>query len=110
MENKDPKLEAMTVDHEVSAPKPIPVDEPTLTRVARPLRHVRHIPVKSLVFHSKHGPITFSYENKIKLPISKNKLVVQVNYVGLNPVDMKIRMVTPSLFMVKPALEENTAE
>ncbi|CAI4426307.1 Protein ast2 [Saccharomyces cerevisiae] len=91
LENKDPKLEAMTVDHEVSAPKPIPVDEPTLTRVARPLRHVRHIPVKSLVFHSKHGPITFSYENKIKLPISKNKLVVQVNYVGLNPVDMKIR-------------------
>lgn len=68
MENKDPKLEAMTVDHEVSAPKPIPVDEPTLTRVARPLRHVRHIPVKSLVFHSKHGPITFHMRTKLSCP------------------------------------------
>ncbi|EJS43994.1 ast2p [Saccharomyces arboricola H-6] len=91
LENKDPKLEAMTVDHEAPAPKEIVVDEPRLTRVARPLRHIRHIPVKSLVFHSKHGPITFSYENKIKLPINKNKLVVQVNYAGLNPIDMKIK-------------------
>ncbi|CAI4061321.1 hypothetical protein SUVZ_05G1820 [Saccharomyces uvarum] len=91
LQNQNPKLEAMTVEHETPAPKEITVDEPKLTRVARPLRHVRHIPVKSLVFHSKHGPITFSYENKIKLPISKNKLAVQVNYVGLNPIDMKIK-------------------
>ncbi|EHN02770.1 Ast2p [Saccharomyces cerevisiae x Saccharomyces kudriavzevii VIN7] len=91
LDNKDPKLEAMAVDHEVPAPKEITVEESRLTRVARPLRHVRHIPVKSLVFHSKDGPITFSYEYKIKLPINKNKLAVQVNYAGLNPIDMKIK-------------------
>lgn len=91
LQNKDPKLEAMTVSHTVKAPKEIKVDDKKLKRVARPLRHVKHIPVKALVFQSKEGPIDYSYEKKIKTPISKNKLVVQIGYVGLNPVDMKIK-------------------
>lgn len=33
----------------------------------------------------------FTYEKKIKTPISKNKLVIEVRHVGLNPIDMKIR-------------------
>lgn len=88
---KDPNLEAMTVDHRGPAPKEISIDEVTLRRVARPLRHVKHVPVKSLIFYSKDGPMEFTYEKKIKTPISKNRLVVEVHHVGLNPIDMKIR-------------------
>ncbi|CCD22322.1 Ast2p NDAI_0A01640 [Naumovozyma dairenensis CBS 421] len=91
LKNQDPVLENILTEHEVPAPKEIPVDEVKLQRVARPLRHVKHIPVKALTFHSKTGPMEFSYEKKIKIPIPKDKLVVQVNYVGLNPIDMKIR-------------------
>lgn len=89
--NQDPKLQAMIVEHKAPAPKEIPIDVPVLKRVARPLRHIKFIPVKSLVFHSKTGPLEFSYEQKIKTPIPKNKIVVRVSNVGLNPVDMKIR-------------------
>ena len=91
LKNQDPKLQAMIVDHTIPAPKEIPIDEPVLKRVARPLRHVKFIPIKSLVFQSKTGPMEFSYEKKIKTPIPKNKIVVQISNVGLNPVDMKIR-------------------
>lgn len=89
--NQDPVLENLITNPTIEAPKEIKVDEVKLQRVARPLRHVKNIPVKAQVFHSDKGPITFSYENKIKLPIPKNKLVVDVNYVGLNPVDLKIK-------------------
>lgn len=88
---KDPKLEAMTVDHRAPAPKEIAVDDVTLRRVARPLRHVKYVPLKSLIFFSKDGPMEFTYEKKIKTPISKNKLVIEIRHVGLNPIDMKVR-------------------
>lgn len=91
LKNQDPKLQAMIVEHSAPAPKEIPMDAPVLKRVARPLRHVKFIPIKSLIFHTKTGPMDFSYEKKIKTPIPKNKIVVRVSNVGLNPVDMKIR-------------------
>lgn len=87
----DPTLQLMTVEHESPAPKEIKPDAPKLTRVARPLRHIKHIPVKALCFHSKQGPIEFTYDNKIKMPVPKNKIVVEVNYFALNPVDQKIK-------------------
>lgn len=89
--NKDPVLENLTTDPEVDAPKEIKLDEVRMGRVARPLRHVKKIPTKAQVFHSDKGPVTFSYENKIRMPVNKNKLVVEVKYVGLNPVDLKIK-------------------
>ena len=91
LRNLDPKLETETYLPSAAAPAEIKTDEFKMRRVARPIRNVRHIPVKSQVFHSKEGPLEFSYETKIKTPISKKKLVVQVTHVGLNPVDVKIR-------------------
>lgn len=79
------------MDHMSPAPKEIPIEEVTLRRVARPLRHVKYVPIKALIFYSKEGPMEFSYERKIKTPIAKNSLVVEVHDVGLNPIDMKIR-------------------
>lgn len=89
--NRDPVLENLTTDPDVEAPKEIKTDEVKMQRVARPLRHVKKIPTKAQVFHSAKGPITYSYENKIRIPINKNRLVVEVKYVGLNPVDLKIK-------------------
>ena len=88
---RDPHLATGTVLHDSPAPREITTDEPAPVRVARPIRHVKFIPTKALVFHSKAGPIEFSYANKIQLPINKNRLVVEVHYVGLNPVDLKIK-------------------
>ncbi|GAV52148.1 hypothetical protein ZYGR_0AG01390 [Zygosaccharomyces rouxii] len=91
----DPKLEerdnGTKIEEPEAAPKEIKTNEVKLKRVARPIRHVRHVPLKSLIFYSKRGPVEFSYDGKIKLPIPKNKLVVEVSYAGLNPVDMKIK-------------------
>lgn len=89
--NKDPVLENLTTDPKVEAPREIKLDEVKMQRVARPLRHVKKIATKAQVFHSNKGPVTFSYENKIRLPVNKNKLIVEVKYVGLNPVDLKIK-------------------
>ncbi|CAR26169.1 ZYRO0B03366p [Zygosaccharomyces rouxii] len=91
----DPKLEERNHDPKMeepeAPPREIKTDEVKLKRVARPIRHVKHIPLKSLIFYSKRGPLEFSYDGKIKLPVPKNKLVVEVHYAGLNPVDMKIK-------------------
>lgn len=87
----DPRLEAAMIERPDPSPKELKTEEVGLKRVARPIRHVRHVPVKSLIFYSRRGPIEFSYDSKIKLPINKNKVIVQIQYVGLNPVDMKIR-------------------
>ncbi|QLQ79217.1 hypothetical protein HG537_0B05640 [Torulaspora globosa] len=81
----------MSSEHSTPAPKELPIEQTTLKRVARPIRHVKYVPLKSLIFYSKDGPMEFSYEKKIKTPISKAKLVVEVHHVGLNPIDMKIR-------------------
>ncbi|CCF60537.1 hypothetical protein KAFR_0K01830 [Kazachstania africana CBS 2517] len=92
LNNRDSKLEAGVLSPpKGNVPKEIKIDEMKLERVARPLRNVKFIPTKALVFRSKHGPTEFSYDSKIKLPVPKNKLVVQVKYVGLNPIDFKIR-------------------
>ncbi|CCH62706.1 hypothetical protein TBLA_0I00430 [Henningerozyma blattae CBS 6284] len=90
MKNREPVLETLADLPKAETPAAIKVDPP-MRRVARPLRHVRHIPLKSLVFQSNTGPIDFSYEAKIKTPIPKDKLVVQISHVGLNPVDLKIK-------------------
>ncbi|GCE97145.1 ATPase-stabilizing protein [Zygosaccharomyces mellis] len=91
----DPNLEERNSGSEVekpeAAPKEIKTTDVRLKRVARPIRHVKHIPLKSLIFYSKRGPVEFSYDGKIKLPIPKNKVVVEVSYAGLNPVDLKIK-------------------
>ncbi|AGO10732.1 AaceriAGR373Cp [[Ashbya] aceris (nom. inval.)] len=55
-----------------------------------PPRMINHIPVKALKFYSREKPPQFDYDNPIHLPIRPSKLVVQVSYVGLNPVDIKI--------------------
>lgn len=91
LQNHDPVLENLTTDPNVEAPREIKIDEVKMERVARPLRHVKKIPTKAQVFHSGKGPITYSYANKIRLPVSKNKLVIDVKFVGLNPVDIKIK-------------------
>ncbi|CAR22077.1 Ast1p [Lachancea thermotolerans CBS 6340] len=83
-------LKAQTLDHDIPAPREIPQEEVVLKRVARPLRHVKYIPVKSLAFFSKNNPPRFSYETRIKTPVPKDKLVVQVRNAALNPVDLKI--------------------
>lgn len=86
----DDKLDRIfKIEHDTSYPKEIPQTS-EMKRVARPLRHIKHIPVKSLIFYSKNHPPQFSYETKILLPVSKSKLAVQVLYIGLNPVDLKI--------------------
>ncbi|CCK68677.1 uncharacterized protein KNAG_0B02350 [Huiozyma naganishii CBS 8797] len=91
LDNVTPELQTMTFSHDATAPKEIPTEDGKLHRVARPLRHVKYIPLKALVFTTKDSPLEFTYEKKIKTPISKNKLVVQVSSVGLNPIDMKIK-------------------
>lgn len=90
LDKQDPKLKSLTVEHDSPAPREIPQDEFVMRRVGRPLRHVKHIPVKSLMFYSKHHTPHFSYETKIRTPIDKGKLVVQVRSVGFNPLDLKI--------------------
>lgn len=81
----------MNEPHPSPPPKELPVQPTSLKRVARPIRHVKYVATKALIFYSKDGPMEFSYEKRIKTPVSKNKLVVQVRHVGLNPIDMKIR-------------------
>lgn len=81
----------MDVPHPSPPPKELPVEPTSLKRVARPIRHVKYVATKALIFYSKDGPMEFTYEKRIKTPISKNKLVVEVRHVGLNPIDMKIR-------------------
>ncbi len=86
----DPQLEFVAkYNHDSPNPRelPTPIE---MRRVARPLRHIKHIPVKSLIFFSNNHPPQFSYETKIKTPIPPDELTVQVEYVGLNPVDLKI--------------------
>ncbi|QEU61354.1 Ast2/Ast1 [Kluyveromyces lactis] len=86
----DPKL-AYVVKYDHDTPNPRELASPLeMKRVARPLRHIHYVPVKSLIFYSKNHPPQFSYETKIKTPISKDVISVQVEYVGLNPVDLKI--------------------
>lgn len=90
IEKHDSKLEYV-VNYKHDTPNPRELQTPLeMKRVARPLRNIKHIPVKSLVFFSNHNPPQFSYETKISTPIASNKLAVQVQYVGLNPVDLKI--------------------
>ncbi|CCE63181.1 hypothetical protein TPHA_0E00860 [Tetrapisispora phaffii CBS 4417] len=89
-EKQEHKLDDATIQGS-EIPKEIPTGETVLHRVARPVRHVKNIPVKALVFSSKEGPMLFTYDRKIRTPIPKNKLVVQVAYAGLNPIDMKIK-------------------
>ncbi|CEP60261.1 uncharacterized protein LALA0_S01e06656g [Lachancea lanzarotensis] len=86
---RDEFLRTQTIEHDVPAPREIPQEE-LMRRVPRPLRHVKFIPVKNLVFFSRNNPPAFSYETKIKIPLPKDKLVVQVRNVALNPVDLKI--------------------
>ncbi|CDO95021.1 unnamed protein product [Kluyveromyces dobzhanskii CBS 2104] len=86
----DPKLDyVVKYNHDSPNPRelPTPVE---MKRVARPLRHIHHVPVKSLIFYSKRHAPQFSYETKIKTPIPKDMISVQVGFVGLNPVDLKI--------------------
>lgn len=90
LEKRNNKLKSLIIEHDSPAPKEIPQEEFRLKRVGRPLRPIKYIPVKSLIFYSKNTPPQFSYENKIKTPIGRNRLVVQVRNVGLNPVDLKI--------------------
>lgn len=86
-----PNLQIQTELHPVIKPKEINTDLPKLQRVARPLRHVKFIPLKQQVFTTRDSNFYFSYKGKIKLPIPDNKLVVQVNHVALNPIDLKIK-------------------
>lgn len=74
------------------APPPLKDEAPPshLKRVGRPLRHVKYIPTKQLVFYSKSKEPKFTYDIKFKLPVKANNLIVQVKSVGLNPVDLKI--------------------
>lgn len=61
-----------------------------LHRVARPLRPVKYVPTKSIVFYSKNSAPQFTYDIKIKMPIKATSVIVQVLYAALNPVDLKI--------------------
>lgn len=52
--------------------------------------YLPYIPVKSMKLVSRNSPPEFTYCKRIKLPIPPTKLVIQVQHVGLNPVDLKI--------------------
>jgi NADPH:quinone reductase-like Zn-dependent oxidoreductase len=75
---------------EIAAPLPLKDETVTLKRVGRPLRHVKNIPTKQLVFYSRNKEPQFTYDFPIKLPVKPKHVVVQVKSVGLNPVDLKI--------------------
>lgn len=90
LDKHDPQLQYVAgYNHDTPNPRELPAPF-EMKRVGRPLRHIKHIPVKSLIFYSNHHAPQFSYETKIKIPISSDKLAIQVAYVGLNPVDLKI--------------------
>lgn len=93
MSSEDPspaQLKASLVLPKEAAPVALKDDHVVLKRVARPLRHVKNIPTKQLVFYSKHKEPQFTYDLPIKLPINGKHIVVQVKAVGLNPVDLQI--------------------
>lgn len=99
-EEQDPQLlKIANYLPEAPAPQPLPEGAPShLKRVARPLRHVKYIPTKQLIYYSKNKEPTFTYDIKYKTPLKSNNVVVQVKSVGLNPVDLKIRNAYTSNF------------
>ena len=76
-----------------SAPEvPAIPDDSKFRSVQAPDKHVKYITTKACVFRSKTGPFEFSYEDKmLNGRTAKNHLIVQVTYVGLNPVDKFIK-------------------
>jgi len=100
MSEEDPQaLKISTYLPQTPAPRPISPGQPShLKRVGRPLRHVKYIPTKQLIFYSKYKEPTFTYDIKIKTPIKSNTLVIQIKSSGLNPIDLKIKNAYSSNF------------
>lgn len=88
--SSDPALKNLVKVNDTPAPVEIKTDEVHMKRVARPLRHVKNIPTKQLVFYSKYKEPQFTYDLPIKLPIPARAIVVQVRAAPLNPLDLKI--------------------
>lgn len=92
LRHKSPNLETQTYEPPSVAPQRLKTNEITkLERVARPIRHVKYIPLKALSFRTKTSPIDFTYSKEIKLPVPRDKLVIEVSHAALNPIDLKIR-------------------
>ena len=74
-----------------SDPKPLPQEENVLKRQPRPLRMVKYVPTKRLQYNIPIKEFDFSYDHKISKKLKKNEVIVQVEYVGLNGLDWKIK-------------------
>ncbi|OBA28967.1 hypothetical protein HANVADRAFT_50919 [Hanseniaspora valbyensis NRRL Y-1626] len=74
-----------------SDPKPLPQEENVLKRQPRPLRMVKYVPTKRLQYNIPIKEFDFSYDHKISKKLKKNEVIIQVEYVGLNGLDWKIK-------------------
>jgi len=72
-------------------PKPLPQKESGLKRQARPLRMVKYVPTKRLTYFIPIKKFEFNYDHKIKKKLSKNEVIIQIDHVGLNGLDWKIK-------------------
>lgn len=86
------QAEPMTVVPQSQPEVPVVPEGARFGSVQTPDKHVKYITTKACVFRSKSGPFEFSYEDKmLSTKVAKNHLIVQVSYVGLNPVDKFIK-------------------
>ncbi|KAL6932795.1 uncharacterized protein HGUI_01611 [Hanseniaspora guilliermondii] len=74
-----------------SDPKPLPQAESRLKRQPRPLRMVKYVPTKRLQYFIPIKKFEFNYDHKIKKKLSKNEAIIQIDHVGLNGLDWKIK-------------------
>ena len=71
---------------------PVIPDDAKFRSVSTPDKYAKFLTTKALVFRCKTGPLEFSYDDrKLSGKETKNHLIVQVTYVGLNPVDKFIK-------------------
>lgn len=71
---------------------PVIPDDAKFRSVSTPDKYAKFLTTKSLVFRCKTGPLEFSYDDrKLSGRETKNHLIVQITYVGLNPVDKFIK-------------------
>ncbi|SMN18252.1 similar to Saccharomyces cerevisiae YER101C AST2 Protein that may have a role in targeting of plasma membrane [H+]ATPase (Pma1p) to the plasma membrane [Maudiozyma saulgeensis] len=90
--NTAQNVEPMTVVSQSQPVTPIISDDNKFRSVSTPDKYAKFLTTKALVFRCKTGPLEFSYDDRrLSGKETKNYLIVQVTYVGLNPVDKLIK-------------------
>ncbi|XBW37918.1 hypothetical protein QEN19_003498 [Hanseniaspora menglaensis] len=74
-----------------SDPKPLPQQESGLKRQPRPLRMVKNVPTKRLQYNIPIKKFDFTYDHKVSKNLKRNEVIIQVDCVGLNGIDWKIK-------------------